>query len=693
MSREQSTYVAKAVYKLQLALYAGIQTESQLIAAGSLMSQGDYADVVTERSYINHCGHPLCNNKLPSERPRKGHYRISLKEHKVYDLHETYMYCSSTCLVNSRAFAGILQEQRSLVQSPAKLAEILRLYDTSGLESAEAAWKNPDLGMSKLAIQEKGEIKAGEVPPVGNAGSCNAIEGYVPRRDGKSKPSSPAIVAGRKAQNAKSGAEKHSFVHDLDFTSTIIMSDEYSVSKSPATLQTSNSEVSDKDGEGTSGKVNVQSSSSTKPISGKKPRKVKASKSKEVKTSNSEVSDKDGEGTSGKLNAQSSSSTEPSSGKKPRKVKASKSKAVKTHGMSLQDVASPSNPQTTSSLNNGGAGEASEAGEASNVGQSRLKPSLKSSCSKKLGRSVTWADENAGSSESNVLCNVSELKDDCPGDDEDKLLLESAEACAKALSQAAEAVASGQVDTADAMSELGLIILPQANNIDQNDLTDDDNTEQEDLGTIQWPGKPGIPPSDMFDPDESWFDGPPEGFSLELSPFATMWMALFEWVTSSSLAYIYGKDDSSHEDYLSVNGREYPRKIVSADGGHSSEIKQTVESCLARALPAVVADLRLPIPVSTLEQGVVRLSNTMTFMNAIPAFRTKQWQVVVILLMEALSICRIPSLSCHINNRRAVLRVQQVLEGARIGRDEYAMMKELMMPLGRVPGFASQSGA
>ncbi|CAN0922610.1 Putative RNA polymerase II subunit B1 CTD phosphatase RPAP2 homolog [Linum grandiflorum] len=559
MSREQSTYVAKAVYKLQLALYAGIQTESQLIAAGSLMSQGDYADVVTERSYINHCGHPLCNNKLPSERPRKGHYRISLKEHKVYDLHETYMYCSSTCLVNSRAFAGILQEQRSLVQSPAKLAEILRLYDTSGLESAEAAWKNPDLGMSKLAIQEKGEIKAGEVPPVGNAGSCNAIEGYVPRRDGKSKPSSPAIVAGRKAQNAKSGAEKHSFVHDLDFTSTIIMSDEYSVSKSPATLQTSNSEVSDKDGEGTSGKVNVQSSSSTKPISGKK----------------------------------------------PRKVKASKSKAVKTHGMSLQDVASPSNPQTTSSLNNGGAGEASEAGEASNVGQSRLKPSLKSSCSKKLGRSVTWADENAGSSESNVLCNVSELKDDCPGDDEDKLLLESAEACAKALSQAAEAVASGQVDTADAMSELGLIILPQANNIDQNDLTDDDNTEQEDLGTIQWPGKPGIPPSDMFDPDESWFDGPPEGFSLELSPFATMWMALFEWVTSSSLAYIYGKDDSSHEDYLSVNGREYPRKIVSADGGHSSEIKQTVESCLARALPAVVADLRLPIPVSTLEQGVV----------------------------------------------------------------------------------------
>lgn len=83
-----------------------------------------------------------------------------------------------------------------------------------------------------------------------------------------------------------------------------------------------------------------------------------------------------------------------------------------------------------------------------------------------------------------------------------------------------------------------------------------------------------------------------------------MWGALFSWVTSSSLAYIYGQDDSSHEDYLSVNGREYPQKIVLSDG-RSSEIKQTLAGCLARALPGLVADLRLPIPVSSLEQGLV----------------------------------------------------------------------------------------
>lgn len=83
-----------------------------------------------------------------------------------------------------------------------------------------------------------------------------------------------------------------------------------------------------------------------------------------------------------------------------------------------------------------------------------------------------------------------------------------------------------------------------------------------------------------------------------------MFMALFAWISSSSLAFIYGKEESFHEEYLSINGREYPRKIVMLDG-RSSEIKQTLAGCLARALPGLVAELRLPVPISTLEQGMV----------------------------------------------------------------------------------------
>lgn len=180
------------------------------------------------------------------------------------------------------------------------------------------------------------------------------------------------------------------------------------------------------------------------------------------------------------------------------------------------------------------------------------------------------------------------------------------------------------------MSEAGVIILPCLHNSNQGNPMEDVDMLEQESAPVKWPG---IPQSELFEPEDSWYDDPPEGFSLtvslieslvkfksvikpfkiytciplmsfQLSPFATMWMALFAWVTSSSLAYIYGRDESSHEDYLLVNGREYPRKTVWGDG-RTSEIKKTVEGCLARAFPGLVADLRLPIPISTLEQGVV----------------------------------------------------------------------------------------
>lgn len=93
-----------------------------------------------------------------------------------------------------------------------------------------------------------------------------------------------------------------------------------------------------------------------------------------------------------------------------------------------------------------------------------------------------------------------------------------------------------------------------------------------------------------------------------------MWMAIFGWVTSSSLAYIYGKDESFHEDYLSVNGREYPRKIVLRDG-RSEEIKQTIAGCLSRVCPELVADLRLPLPLSDLEKALVLILNLVCFIG------------------------------------------------------------------------------
>lgn len=83
-----------------------------------------------------------------------------------------------------------------------------------------------------------------------------------------------------------------------------------------------------------------------------------------------------------------------------------------------------------------------------------------------------------------------------------------------------------------------------------------------------------------------------------------MWMAIFAWITSSSLAYIYGKDEQFEEDFLYIDGREYPRKIFSADG-RSSEIKQTLAGCLTRSIPGLASELKLPASISSLEHGMV----------------------------------------------------------------------------------------
>lgn len=96
------------------------------------------------------------------------------------------------------------------------------------------------------------------------------------------------------------------------------------------------------------------------------------------------------------------------------------------------------------------------------TGSCKTKPksSLKSNGKKKLVRSVTWSDEIIGSSGSEDICAVkrfenikkeSDVVDNIDvSNDEDKLRRASAEACAIALSQASEAVASGDSDITDA---------------------------------------------------------------------------------------------------------------------------------------------------------------------------------------------------------------------------------------------------
>lgn len=177
--------VKDVVHKIQLCLLDGIESETQLFLAGSVLSKSDYNDVVTERSIAQMCGYPLCPNSLPlnpNKAEKGGRYRISLKEHKVYDLLETRMYCSTKCTVDSRTYAESLQDERSM---DLDIAKINKVYDAFSLKTAGDGLGGGDFGLGKLSIKEKADTNVVSMEEW--VGPSNAIEGYVPKH--VSKPS------------------------------------------------------------------------------------------------------------------------------------------------------------------------------------------------------------------------------------------------------------------------------------------------------------------------------------------------------------------------------------------------------------------------------------------------------------------------------------------------------------------------
>ncbi|KAJ1691553.1 hypothetical protein LUZ63_015708 [Rhynchospora breviuscula] len=324
--------------------------------------------------------------------------------------------------------------------------------------------------------------------------------------------------------------------------------------------------------------------------------------------------------------------------------------------------------------------ESGSSGENLQQNNLKLKSSLKKEGSslgqRTQGQSVRWADEEKGyakesSEKSDVLSEEEAVR---------SLRLTSAEACAAALSHAADIVSSSNSEVEDAVSEAGIVILPQVHYGTERDSQEKKVDTEEIERVVKWPQKPVLLETDMFEVDDSWHDTPPEGFNLDLSPFGTIWMAIFGWVTRSTVCFTYGHDESLSEEFSEVEGREYPCKVVLNDG-QSAEIRKALDGFVGRALPSLVLDLRLPVPVSTLEKYLGRLMDTMTLVEALPALRTRQWHVVVLLFLDALSVHHLPLLSSITSNRSLLLH--KVLNGAQIDAVQYDSMMEILLPLGR----------
>lgn len=214
-------------------------------------------------------------------------------------------------------------------------------------------------------------------------------------------------IAGVNSKTNKPNSKKDLLFNEMDFTSVIMTNDEYSISKPHF--------------------------GSTKTIS-----KTKFEETKE---------NADGENLEDQCAALGSLAL-------IKDDSCRKSKTVVKAELSAQKVPSASVlPLTGSNISTVDAEREIQVEKESISGVSMPKSSLKSSGSKKVGLSVTWADEKIDGCGSTDLFEVRDMGDD--GNDnnaDDMLRFASAEACAMALSRVAEAVMSVDSDVADAGS-------------------------------------------------------------------------------------------------------------------------------------------------------------------------------------------------------------------------------------------------
>lgn len=67
------------------------------------------------------------------------------------------------------------------------------------------------------------------------------------------------------------------------------------------------------------------------------------------------------------------------------------------------------------------------------------------------------------------------------------------------------------------VSEAGIIILPSPQGPGEEQIVEEADAVERDSVSLKWPRKPGISENDLFDLEDSWYDPPPEGFSLTVS--------------------------------------------------------------------------------------------------------------------------------------------------------------------------------
>jgi hypothetical protein len=189
------------------------------------------------------------------------------------------------------------------------------------------------------------------------------------------------------------------------------------------------------------------------------------------------------------------------------------------------------------------------------------------------------------------------------------------------------------------------------------------------------------------------------GVTVHLSEFGLLWSHLHNWVSPASLAYV---NDRQADDGInsSVNSSDRRGDLPDGNNGTSAvasaadvidiagdvtpslvsvQQRAAMVSVLAAVLPHVVKQLGVKVPVSVLDKQLQVLVRSFVMPGPLPALQKRQWQLIVALMLAALSAWRLPVLRPVFfgPGRTAGSRLEQLVVGLGSDLDRFGALLDL----------------
>lgn len=173
-----------------------------------------------------------------------------------------------------------------------------------------------------------------------------------------------------------------------------------------------------------------------------------------------------------------------------------------------------------------------------------------------------------------------------------------------------------------------------------------------------------------------FFGAAPSGFKPHMSHFGAIWTIMNDMTDTPTKQYIHIMQDTktSADTANPANILGVERPVANA-----SQVQFQAALCevLGQQLPSIVSALNIKVPASEISKQITGLVKTFRVRGALPALQSKQWQLVLLLVLAALSWHRIPAMQHTFSRQRVDMKLQQLLGRLQQDTDQFFALLDL----------------